>query len=84
MPPTESTMPELRKDPIVGRWVIIAPDRMTRPQNIRDDVDGLCNCLFNRLNCSYHLRVLRIHQSHYFQRTEAVQIQTCGVTGLGG
>ena len=24
-------MPELRKDPIVGRWVIIAPDRAKRP-----------------------------------------------------
>ncbi len=26
-------MPELRKDPIVGRWVIIAPDRAKRPAN---------------------------------------------------
>lgn len=25
---------ELRKDPIVGRWVIIAPERLTRPQNL--------------------------------------------------
>ena len=25
-------MPELRKDPIVGRWVIIAPDRARRPR----------------------------------------------------
>jgi len=25
-------MAELRKDPIVGRWVIIAPERLTRPQ----------------------------------------------------
>ena len=24
-------MPELRKDPIVGRWVIIATDRAKRP-----------------------------------------------------
>ena len=24
-------MPELRKDPIVGRWVIIATDRARRP-----------------------------------------------------
>ncbi|MGD9857904.1 MAG: DUF4931 domain-containing protein, partial [Planctomycetaceae bacterium] len=39
MKPIESTMPELRKDPIMGRWVIIAPDRMTRPQNIRDNVN---------------------------------------------
>lgn len=33
---TESRMQELRKDPIVGRWVIIAPDRLTRPQNVSD------------------------------------------------
>jgi UDPglucose--hexose-1-phosphate uridylyltransferase len=26
-------MPELRKDPIVGRWVIIAPDRAKRPED---------------------------------------------------
>jgi UDPglucose--hexose-1-phosphate uridylyltransferase len=29
-----SVMPELRKDPIVGRWVIIAPERITRPHTI--------------------------------------------------
>lgn len=28
-------MPELRKDPIVGRWVIIAPERVTRPHTVR-------------------------------------------------
>src|SRR5918911_3108982 len=28
-------MPELRKDPIVGRWVIIATDRAKRPINPR-------------------------------------------------
>ena len=28
-------MSELRKDPIVGRWVIIAPERISRPQNLR-------------------------------------------------
>jgi UDPglucose--hexose-1-phosphate uridylyltransferase len=32
-------MPELRKDPIVGRWVIIAPDRLTRPQTVRERGD---------------------------------------------
>ena len=26
-------MPELRKDPIVGRWVVIAPERAKRPDN---------------------------------------------------
>ncbi|REJ73032.1 MAG: galactose-1-phosphate uridylyltransferase [Planctomycetota bacterium] len=28
-------MPELRKDPILGRWVIIAPERLTRPQALQ-------------------------------------------------
>src|SRR5689334_7881685 len=29
-------MPELRKDPIVGRWVIIATERARRPGNFID------------------------------------------------
>ena len=29
-------MPDLRKDPIVGRWVIIAKSRAKRPQTARD------------------------------------------------
>jgi UDPglucose--hexose-1-phosphate uridylyltransferase len=32
-------MPELRKDPIVQRWVIIAPDRANRPVEMPDVVD---------------------------------------------
>lgn len=39
-------MPELRKDPIVGRWVIISTDRAKRPTDfIREDVQnkgGFC------------------------------------------
>src|SRR5262249_61897223 len=31
-------MPELRKDPIVGRWVIIATDRAKRPLPIRAEM----------------------------------------------
>lgn len=31
-------MPELRKDPIVGRWVIIATERGQRPHDFRADV----------------------------------------------
>src|SRR5476649_86305 len=31
-------MPELRKDPIVGRWVIIAPDRAKRPIGIKNEL----------------------------------------------
>ena len=30
------SMSELRKDPIVGRWVIIAKNRADRPQNLFD------------------------------------------------
>ncbi len=30
-------MSELRKDPIVGRWVIIAPERISRPQALLDN-----------------------------------------------
>ncbi len=40
-------MPDLRKDPIVGRWVIIAPDRAKRPADFthefqRPDSGGFC------------------------------------------
>jgi UDPglucose--hexose-1-phosphate uridylyltransferase len=28
-------MPELRRDPIVGRWVIIATERARRPNQFR-------------------------------------------------
>ena len=35
----ESVLPELRKDPITGRWVIIATDRNKRPLDfIRESV----------------------------------------------
>lgn len=36
-------MQELRKDPIVGRWVIIAPDRLTRPQLVSDEASIASN-----------------------------------------
>ena len=28
-------MPELRKDPVTGRWVIISTDRQKRPNDFR-------------------------------------------------
>lgn len=31
-------MPELRKDPIVGRWVIITPDRAKRPEDFTQEI----------------------------------------------
>src|SRR5207245_1365318 len=30
-------MPELRKDPVVGRWVIIATERIRRPSDFAQD-----------------------------------------------
>lgn len=41
-------MPELRKDPIVGRWVIIAPDRAKRPVSLKADtsLSGSAFCPF--------------------------------------
>jgi UDPglucose--hexose-1-phosphate uridylyltransferase len=42
-------LPELRKDPITGRWVIIAMDRARRPTDfVRDSVKGTgpANCPF--------------------------------------
>ena len=43
-------MPELRKDPVVGRWVIIATERARRPGNFVDSsenvFDGKKNCPF--------------------------------------
>ena len=30
-------MPELRKDPIVQRWVVMAPDRAKRPSDVKDE-----------------------------------------------
>ena len=33
-------MPDLRKDPIVGRWVIIATERAKRPQDFTQEMDG--------------------------------------------
>jgi UDPglucose--hexose-1-phosphate uridylyltransferase len=42
-------MPELRKDPVTGRWVIIAPERHKRPNDFRIErasVLGAENCPF--------------------------------------
>ena len=33
-------MPELRKDPVIGRWVIIASERARRPGNFIDTSDN--------------------------------------------
>jgi len=35
------TGPELRQDPVTGRWVILAPERARRPREFRPAEDGL-------------------------------------------
>ena len=42
-------MPELRKDPLLDRWVIMAPERADRPNSFlkaRDDTADLTLCPF--------------------------------------
>lgn len=34
-------MPELRQDPLVGRWVVIAPERARRPSDFRPEVPAI-------------------------------------------
>jgi len=45
-------MPELRKDPILGRWVIIATERAKRPKDFKRDIVNLPegDCPFCRGN----------------------------------
>ncbi|MEO8290325.1 MAG: galactose-1-phosphate uridylyltransferase [Gaiellaceae bacterium] len=47
---TTETPPELRRDPVSGRWVVIAPARAQRPGTIRPDTpereDDLAGCPF--------------------------------------
>jgi UDPglucose--hexose-1-phosphate uridylyltransferase len=47
-------MPELRKDPIIGRWVIIATERALRPSNFKTDKEDrltdLSKCPFESGN----------------------------------
>ena len=47
-------MPELRKDPIVGRWVIISTDRAKRPYDfVREPVSikgGFCPFCYGNEN----------------------------------
>lgn len=56
-------MPELRKDPIVGRWVIIAPDRAKRPIQTRETHvadGGLCPfCEGNEANTPVEILAYR-------------------------
>lgn len=44
-------MPELRKDPVVGRWVIIATERARRPGNFVDSFDKFLEV--NGENCPF-------------------------------
>lgn len=57
-------MPELRKDPIVGRWVIIAPDRAKRPITVKNEpsATGSAFCPFcegNEQNTPFEILAYR-------------------------
>src|ERR1019366_6473657 len=40
LPAQEESLPELRKDPITGRWVIISTDRAKRPSDFAREQDS--------------------------------------------
>ena len=61
-------MPELRKDPIVGRWVIISTDRAKRPTDfVREDVKikgGFCPfCYGNESKTPPEIQAYRPNQN---------------------
>ena len=61
-------MPELRKDPITGRWVIIAPDRAKRPTDFQStpnaSAEEFCPfCEGNESACPNEIRTYRHHGS---------------------
>ena len=66
-------MPELRKDPITGRWVIIAPDRAKRPTDFQSapnpDAEEFCPfCEGNESACPNEILTYRHHGSVPNQR----------------
>ena len=66
-------MPELRKDPIVDRWVIIASDRARRPQDYTFDREpprtGVCPFCPGQEGKTPSELLAHLHQQH----TEHVQ-----------
>lgn len=46
-------MPELRKDPIVGRWVIIATERARRPGNFIDPSSFVSSLEYHETDCPF-------------------------------
>lgn len=62
-------MPELRKDPIVGRWVIIATERGRRPSDFKPDMedtskDGCPFCEGNESKTPPEIFAIRDPHSH--------------------
>lgn len=59
-------MPELRRDPILGRWVVLAPGRASRPEDLhpfhvdnRDDMDGCPFCPGNEAMTPSEVQAVR-------------------------
>jgi UDPglucose--hexose-1-phosphate uridylyltransferase len=72
-------MPELRKDPIVGRWVIIATDRAKRPVPIRFELppttDGSCPfCEGSEKETPHEILAYRDRGSHPNERGWRVRV----------
>jgi UDPglucose--hexose-1-phosphate uridylyltransferase len=71
-------MPELRKDPIVGRWVIIATDRAKRPVAPKTDpmpTGGLCPfCEGNEQHTPHEILAYRERNTQADQRGWRVRV----------
>jgi UDPglucose--hexose-1-phosphate uridylyltransferase len=72
------TMPQLRKDPIVGRWVIIATERAKRPVAPKADVEiagGYCPfCEGNEVHTPHEILAYRDRQSRPDERGWRVRV----------
>src|SRR4030067_2837659 len=73
-------MPELRKDPIIGRWVIISTGRGKRPSNFTHKREDILKAA-----SAHSVPVMRIRRRQRFFPTEATvqsQIRQTGLFGL--
>ena len=72
-------MPELRKDPIVGRWVIIATERAKRPITPKSEIylprDGYCPfCEGSEGNTPFEIMAYRDHNSRSNEKGWRVRV----------
>ena len=75
------TMPELRKDPIVGRWVIIATERAKRPVPQKQEPypsSGPCPfCAGNEKDTPHETPFPPNATSSIFRSTSRISLPTC-------